>query len=498
MQSSIRTTFIRLFAIVTGLAVILGVMSAVATNAILRNLFEFTDRTAPRLVELEGINTHVLRANAEALSIPLVLEEADELESELNEMAEEREQLEASLDRYEALLGAEAVELRAVADAYMDASFAFADIAQQETDLAELGELKEDMEELENAYIAELNAELATATDEFIVARFQSERIAQVVGILSILAIPLQLGFAFFVLVQMRRRLVNPLSNLTTAASEIAEGDLERRVNVEGAKEFHELTHTFNTMADQLEKKIEEAEAANRFKTQLLARVSHELRTPLGAVIGFAGALNADETMKPSHNQPVEMILQYSHELKDLIDELLEQSRWELSEERRKLVVADVDPQAVVQAVEGRVAGAAQRKGLELKTIIEPDVPQTITTDEAKLRQVLNNLAINAIKFTDAGSVTLRAFVPKNGQWAVSVTDTGKGISEQELETVFQPFRQVDESYTREEGGVGLGLSIVQQFVSLMGGEVKLESKLNQGSTFTVILPQQIQEHQAA
>jgi signal transduction histidine kinase len=131
----------------------------------------------------------------------------------------------------------------------------------------------------------------------------------------------------------------------------------------------------------------------------------------------------------------------------------------------------------------------AHNKGLELTTGIADDVPSTLTGDWQRLHQILINFANNAVKFTEEGNVDISIYMHDADHWAIAVADTGIGIPEDAQQYIFEPFRQVDDSATREYGGAGLGLSIVKQLVTLMGGWIELQSEEGKGSTFTVILP---------
>jgi len=131
----------------------------------------------------------------------------------------------------------------------------------------------------------------------------------------------------------------------------------------------------------------------------------------------------------------------------------------------------------------------AENKGLKLVYEIEPDVPKTLLSDAQRLHQIILNLVGNAIKFTKEGTVGVRVYQPDEEHWAIDVSDTGPGIEPEAQTYIFDAFRQIDDPTTRENIGSGLGLSIVKQLTNLLGGEVKLQSKVGEGSTFTIILP---------
>lgn len=135
------------------------------------------------------------------------------------------------------------------------------------------------------------------------------------------------------------------------------------------------------------------------------------------------------------------------------------------------------------------MAVLAANKGLRLIVSVTPDLPETISGDQQRLQQILINLAGNAVKFTKIGDIRIKVFSPDQSHWAMQVSDTGAGIPEEAQSYIFEPFRQVNNAITRENRGSGLGLSITKQLVDLMGGEITLQSEVDKGSTFTVLLP---------
>jgi signal transduction histidine kinase len=151
--------------------------------------------------------------------------------------------------------------------------------------------------------------------------------------------------------------------------------------------------------------------------------------------------------------------------------------------------MAPVRPIELLENLHSVMDQMAQAKGLKLTSHIEEDLPAVLNGDSARLQQILVNLVNNAVKFTERGTVHVRLFCPSENRWGVEVSDTGRGIPQEELPYIFDTFRQVDESATRIHGGFGLGLSIVKQLVNLMSGDVKVSSELDSGSTFTVTLP---------
>jgi signal transduction histidine kinase len=225
----------------------------------------------------------------------------------------------------------------------------------------------------------------------------------------------------------------------------------------------------------------DEALAASRLKTELLAKVSHELRTPLSAILGFTEMLHLGMygPLSVQQQQATAEVLGSTQDLTGLVNELLDQAQ--LDAEKLKL---NLSPFRLADLVEGplsRINILAQAKGLTMTTTIAPD--------QVRFQQILVNLVGNAVKFTPTGTVRVCFYRPDLAHWALQVSDTGPGIPIEAQAYIFEPFRQVDGSPTRRHGGAGLGLSIVKQLTTLMGGQITLESEIGQGSVFTITFP---------
>ncbi len=226
-----------------------------------------------------------------------------------------------------------------------------------------------------------------------------------------------------------------------------------------------------------------------RMKNTFISIASHELRTPLSAIIGYAEMLQTGIYGKLTDQQRsvVGRVVANTNQLLSLANNLLDRAQLEAG--RLTLHIGAFSPTELVTSVQGVMDVMAQAKRLRLTSHIAADVPATLTGDRQRLYQILTNLIGNAIKFTEEGSVNVRVYMHDADHWALAVTDTGPGIAPEAREYIFEAFRQADESVTREYSGAGLGLSIAKQLVSLMGGEIRLESEVGKGSTFTVILP---------
>jgi signal transduction histidine kinase len=228
---------------------------------------------------------------------------------------------------------------------------------------------------------------------------------------------------------------------------------------------------------------------ANQFKSQFIARISHELRTPLGALMGIAEMLqdNVYGPLSPAQYDIAGRIIKNARALEQVFGELLDQSQIELGQLRLRQEL--FSPQELVENVHETYHSMAERKGLTLKYEIDPRLPAMVIGDKERIKQVLANLVMNALKYTEQGQITVCARLEDETQWALQVADTGIGISSEAQAYIFEPFRQAGEVVDREFGGVGLGLAIVQQLVEVMNGRIYVESQVEQGSLFTVILP---------
>jgi len=234
----------------------------------------------------------------------------------------------------------------------------------------------------------------------------------------------------------------------------------------------------------------DQALEASRFKTQLLANVSHDLRTPIGGILGYTEMLQAGVYGELTLEQQgaLSEIVDSTRQLLDFINNLLNQARIET--DKITIRYTTFAPQELTKNAQSMLGVLAQTRGLQLTSEIAPDVPPLLEGDPHWLNQILVNLVSNAIKFTEQGSVHIHIYLPDKDHWALAVSDTGPGIPVEAQTYIFEAFRQVDSTMTRQyTTGSGLGLSIVKQLVVLMGGRVDLTSKLGQGSTFTVLLP---------
>ena len=242
------------------------------------------------------------------------------------------------------------------------------------------------------------------------------------------------------------------------------------------------------------------AEAATVAKSEFLANMSHEIRTPLTGMLGFAGLLERLEGLPPLAEKYVGRIATSGQALLLVVNDILDFSK--LDADRIELDPHPFDPAALVAETVELVAAEAAHRGLDLRPVIEGPMPAAVEADSSRVRQVLLNLLTNAIKFTDAGGVTITVSheTGPEGRLRISVADTGVGIPADRLDRLFQRFSQVDGSITRQYGGTGLGLAISRRLTEMMGGEIGVESEAGAGSTFwfTVTAPEAVLERAEA
>lgn len=251
---------------------------------------------------------------------------------------------------------------------------------------------------------------------------------------------------------------------------------------------------------EELKSAKELADSANRAKTQFLANMSHEMRTPLTAILGFAELLKMGSDDISERETWVDTIHRNGEHLKQLIDEILDLSKIEAGQldiVRRRFAV-----RPILQEVTSSLYPLAKQKNLELLLSMDDSIPDVITSDPLKFRHILMNIVGNAIKFSDKGRILIRGqIMPRDGRrlLSIDVIDNGPGISDVDSRRLFQPFTQIDSSFTRQHGGTGLGLVLSRRFAQALGGDVVLARSVpGEGSTFTITIdpgPEVVQNH---
>jgi signal transduction histidine kinase len=275
------------------------------------------------------------------------------------------------------------------------------------------------------------------------------------------------------------------------------------RQQVENERLYEELKHLNLDLEDRIRSatshleeqnaqllwQAHEVEKANRLKSEFLASMSHELRTPINAIVGYAALLLEGMFGKLTDQQrePLDRSRAAADHLRALIDDILDLAKIEAG--KMQFTYEQLSLDEVIKEVSQQMEAMIRRKSLSFTTEVSPNAPR-IRTDRTKLKQILLNLLSNAMKFTNRGGISVVCREHAMGM-RIDVNDTGIGISPQHLSVIWEDFRQVDQSRTREFGGTGLGLSITKKLVERLGGVIGVESIVSVGSTFTIMLPLQ-------
>ncbi len=318
------------------------------------------------------------------------------------------------------------------------------------------------------------------------------------------------------------RLIVEPIQNLASAKRQVAQGNLDVKMDSSRVDEIGELFAAFNVMVQQLivyrenekegrvklEYKVkerteelqatntalassnkalatakEQSEQANELKSAFVANISHEIRTPLTAILGFTEQVLSTELNDPQQKDLLQRVLKSGRHLLALINDILDLSKIESN--KLDIDIKEVQLVDLITDVHSLLISEADRKGLVFDVDYQYPIPKNIKTDETRFRQILLNLASNAIKFTEQGRVDVKVwFQQETNRLYLQVEDTGIGMTEEVQQRLFSPFVQADVSISRKFGGTGLGLVISKSLVNLLGGDIKLKSELSKGSTF--------------
>ena len=337
----------------------------------------------------------------------------------------------------------------------------------------------------------------------------------------SLLLIATGLAVTALLAVRMSRTINDPLRQIKHSVAQLKDGHLETRLPPLGSHELDELASGINRMAESLQNAQEELQhsvdqatedvrqnletieiqnieldlarkealEASRIKSEFLANMSHEIRTPLNGILGFTNLLQKSE-LTPRQQDYLGTIEKSADSLLAIINEILDFSKIEAG----KLVLENIpfNLRDLLQDTLTILAPAAHAKQLELLSLVYRDTPLSLIGDPLRLKQVLTNLVSNAIKFTRAGTIVIRAMLEDESadraQLRISVQDTGIGLSDEDLRELFQAFSQADNSLSRQAGGTGLGLVISKRLIEQMGGEIGVDSTPEEGSEFWVTL----------
>jgi signal transduction histidine kinase len=282
------------------------------------------------------------------------------------------------------------------------------------------------------------------------------------------------------------RQALQNLFNEIETKNRALERDIERRMQVETELKKHRehLEELVRERTAELTIAKERAEVANLAKSTFLASMSHELRTPLNAVLGYAQLLKRESSLDERQVTSIDTIQSSGEHLLALINDLLDLSKIEAG--KFELYESTIDLRLFLHVICDIIRIKAEQKGLAFSCTVASGLPDRVTLDEKRLRQVLLNLLGNAVKFTDHGEVALRVHHERIGErlrLRFEVSDTGIGMDDDQFERIFEPFEQVGEAH-RRFGGTGLGLSISRQLVRMMGSDIRVRSRPGSGSVF--------------
>lgn len=316
-----------------------------------------------------------------------------------------------------------------------------------------------------------------------------------------------------------QRVILRPIRQLRGIANNVAEGNLDIRSQIDTGDEYERLADAFNHMLDnlqaaqvklrdankQLDQKIVELSErnielfkANKLKSEFLANMSHEFRTPLNAILGFAQVLRENPSLlkKDKGQRYTENIITSGNRLLVMINDLLQLAK--ARADKIELHIEKASLSQVWDVLESSFSLLTEEKKIQFRTALAPDIPM-LSTDIGKVQQILYNLFSNAIKFTpEGGTIELEARMVDEKTLRMSVKDTGCGIAPKDQEKIFEKFRQVDGSITREGSGTGLGLAISQDLAVMLAGTIGLESEVDKGSTFWLEIPVVLSKEDAA
>lgn len=269
------------------------------------------------------------------------------------------------------------------------------------------------------------------------------------------------------------------------------------QTNLELNKKAEELeirNQDLNKTQKLVEQKILEVELASRYKSEFMANMSHELRTPLNSILILAKLLhdNKHQNLSAEQVKYAKVIHDAGADLLELINELLDLAKIEAG--HVDLNITKIHSEEFVKDIEELFRAIAKDKKIDFKVSIDKNIPEEFLSDEYRLQQVLKNFLSNAFKFTESGGNVDLNVTLQSSNLCFEVKDTGKGISKEKQDLIFEAFRQEDGSTSRKYGGTGLGLSISKEIASLLGGRITLESEIGVGSTFSLIIPIQTAE----
>jgi signal transduction histidine kinase len=353
--------------------------------------------------------------------------------------------------------------------------------------VTEANPLAERLERLMNQLVNRAESDMVASIDASQAGYAHSQGFVIVFAVMSI-ALAIVLGYA------ISWSIVGPVQEMGARFKQLASGDFSQRIEIPNRDELGNLAINLNRMSQELaqlyqeiEEKNEQLTAANKHKSDFLARVSHDLRTPLNSIIGFTRiVLRRMEGQLPSlQKENLQKVLISSEHLLNLINELLDLAKIDAG--KMEVIAATFRVEDVINMTTATVEPLLKGGCVRLVKDIAADLP-LVRTDRDKLKQILFNLLSNAAKFTEQGEIRVSA-ARENGTLKLAVSDTGIGMTREALEHIFEEFQQAEKTTASRYGGTGLGLAIVKKFINLMGGEIVVESEIGKGSKFTITMP---------
>lgn len=506
MPIRIRVVSGFLFAVV--MLVVLGVINFTSLTDLRYVLGLFVDEDVPAVIALENLRTNGAFSAQTATEIVLFYT----LEADADEIAAEEQQLttaiadtRAALDAYETLqLGSGTAPttlepLQQQTAALLQSAATFAALgpqgAERETIEAAL-EAFEDVETAFNSVINDLRAQQSMA-----LARANEEVSGEIDGNLSrtlvfgVITIVLTLGAGYW----LGREITLPVVKLTRTSEQLASGDLSERSDIERTDEIGKLATAFNSMADQLNQRIQEAQdaaaeaqRASNAKSAFLASVSHELRTPLNTIINFSKFVSRGVMGPTTEKQQdaLAKVVRNGEHLLDLINDVLDMSKIE-SGSLNLFLEEDILLQDIIADASSIVEAQLAEKPVHYRVAVPVDLPP-LYADRKRVRQIVTNILSNACKFTEQGEIVVAAQRERGGV-LLTIRDSGSGIDPADRDAVFEAFQQTERGL-RQGDGTGLGMPIAKRLAEAHGGQLWFESTLGGGTTFFVRLPLRVHE----
>ena len=500
VRASVQRKLLVAFLIVTALLLVMGAFSVLTVRSMSRQS-DLLDRAHQRLEWAQQIH-HSLAMQMHLTATALLVRDEATIASILRENNRFNEAL-ARLDG--AVEDPERAVIQRIRGGQEEAMAVVADIANLLRDgkldaATKLHGSREDplyraIDALVYELVQKENARMVTLRNSLHDA---NRRSLVVMGAFAAASVLLALGGGFII----SWAVILPVYAAHAFLNDLARGHFGGSVTVPNRDEFGELAARLTATSKELARLDAEQrraaqelaalnvqlEQASKAKSEFLANMSHELRTPLNAILGFTEMLR-DELYGPApeeFREPLDDIQTNGKHLLRLINDVLDLSKIEAG--RMELVLSQYSVDEIVGTVRASLRSLAEEKSIDFKATVDGALPDVMYGDAKRITQCLLNLAGNALKFTKQGEVSIHAGC--DGEFVhYSVSDTGIGIPEDQLDAVFAEFRQVDAAITREFGGTGLGLSITKKFVEMHGGRIWVESRLQEGSTFHFTIP---------